>query len=305
MRRQIPSLQNLLCFESVAKHLSYTYAAQELFITQSAVSRQIQQLETFLSVKLFIRTRYGVELTQVGKQYAENIRPFLQGLEASTSNVINHKGQGGTLKLGVVPSFATRWLLPKLPAFYAMHPEIAIRLETNTKPFIFNEKKFDAAIFAGTEQQISHWPGIMAYELMQEELVAVCAPSLLTKLFPSIDLAIDFALTNEQLRSIPLLQQTTRPDIWQEWFDRHQISHPRPYDGQSQELFSMLAETAVLGMGMALIPKLLIENELMNKTLIIVSNKQLDKIRSYYVIHDNPASSPLIEKFVTWIKSYN
>ncbi|VXB12813.1 LysR family transcriptional regulator [Enhydrobacter sp. 8BJ] len=305
MRRQIPSLQSLLCFESVAKHLSYTYAAQELFITQSAVSRQIQQLEAFLSVELFTRTRYGVELTQVGKQYAENIRPFLKGLEASTSDIINHKGGGGILRLGVVPSFATRWLLPKLPALYAIHPEITIRLETNTKPFLFNEKKFDAAIFAGTQQQISHWPGIVAHELMQEELVAVCAPSLLTRLFPSIDLAIDFTLTDEQLLSIPLLQQTTRPDIWQEWFDRHHISHPRPYDGQSQELFSMLAETAVLGMGMALIPKLLIENELLEKTLIIVSNKQLKQSRSYYVIHHNPASSPLIDKFVTWLKSYD
>ena len=304
MRRHIPSMQSLLCFESVAKHLSYTYAAQELFITQSAVSRQIQQLEALLGVELFNRTRYGVELTQVGKQYIDSIRPLLQALEASTADVINHKGQGGTLKLGVVPSFATRWLLPKLPDLYRLHPEITIRLETNTKPFLFNEMKFDAAIFAGTQEQMAHWPGIIAHELMQEELVAVCSPSLLSKLFPDMDFSGEFVLTDEQLLAIPLLQQTTRPDIWQEWFDRHQISHPKPYDGQSQELFSMLAETAVLGMGMALIPKLLVDNELLNKTLVIVSNQQLAQSRCYYVIHANPASSPLIEKFVSWIQSY-
>lgn len=114
MRRSIPSIQGLICFESAAKHLSYTYAAQELCITQSAVSRQIQQLEDFLGVELFIRTRHGVELTIAGQQYFKSIKPYLLGLEKCTADVISHKGLGGTLKLGVVPTFATRWLLPKL-----------------------------------------------------------------------------------------------------------------------------------------------------------------------------------------------
>ena len=144
MRRSIPSLQGLLCFESAAKHSSYTHASQELFITQSAVSRQIQQLEDFLGVSLFTRTRHGVELTHAGQQYYKTITPYLRGLEQSTLDVMSHKGLGGTLKLGVVPTFATRWLLPKLHRFNTRYPEITVHLETSTKPFLFNENIFDA-----------------------------------------------------------------------------------------------------------------------------------------------------------------
>lgn len=135
MRRKIPSLQALLCFESAARHASYTHASQELFLTQSAVSRQIQQLENYLDVPLFTRTRHGVELTYVGQQYFKSITPYLKGLEQTTLDVIAHKGQGGTLKLGVVPTFATRWLLPKLQTFNQLYPEITVHLETSTRPF--------------------------------------------------------------------------------------------------------------------------------------------------------------------------
>ena len=107
MRRNIPSMQSLLCFESAAKHSSYTHASQELCITQSAVSRQIQQLEDSLQLELFTRTRHGVELTVAGQQYYNLIKPHLLGLEQSTLDLMSHKGLGGTLKLGVVPTFAT------------------------------------------------------------------------------------------------------------------------------------------------------------------------------------------------------
>ncbi len=136
MRRNIPSLQALLCFESAAKHCSYTHASQELFITQSAVSRQIQQLEEFLGLSLFIRTRHGVELTPAGQHYYKSIKPYLLGLEQSTLDVMSYKGLGCTLKLGVVPTFATRWLVPKLHRFNQRYPEITIHLETSTKPFL-------------------------------------------------------------------------------------------------------------------------------------------------------------------------
>jgi len=206
MRRNIPSLQSLICFESAAKHASYTHASQELFITQSAVSRQIQQLEEYLGVMLFSRTRHGVDLTEAGKQYAKSIKPFLQGIEKSTSDIMTHKGLGGTLKLGVVPTFATRWLLPKLHKLNAQHPEITVHLETSTKPFLFNENVFDAAIFAGTQQQIEHWPGIQAHYLMDEEVVPVCSPKLIENNFPLAEMTDDhsFNLSDEELLQLPL-----------------------------------------------------------------------------------------------------
>ncbi|WP_180120176.1 LysR substrate-binding domain-containing protein [Acinetobacter sp. YH12086] len=303
MRRNIPSLQSLICFESAAKHASYTHASQELFITQSAVSRQIQQLEEYLGVTLFSRTRHGVDLTEAGKQYAKSIKPFLQGIEKSTSDIMTHKGLGGTLKLGVVPTFATRWLLPKLNNLNAQHPEITVHLETSTKPFLFNENVFDAAIFAGTQQQIEHWPGIQAHYLMDEEVVPVCSPKLIENNFPLAEMTDDqsFNLSDDELLQLPLLQQTTRPSIWQEWFQAHQLQHPKPFDGQRHELFSMLSVAASHGMGMALIPQMLIEAELRKKELVIASNKKLHGSRKYYLVHSSQDSSPQIQKFVDWV----
>lgn len=304
MRRNIPSIQSLLCFESAAKHSSYTHAAQEMFMTQSAVSRQIQQLEEFLKISLFKRTRHGVELTIAGTQYFNQIKPFLLGLEQSTLDIQAHKGLGGTLKLGVVPTFATCWLLPQLGKFNEIYPEITIHIETNTKPFLFNENIFDAAIFAGTEQQVQLWPDTTAHYLMQENLIAVCSPKLVTKYFPQEKMIskYHYNLSPEQLIKIPLLQQTTRPTIWYEWFSTLNISHPKVYDGHRHELFSMLSVAAKQAMGMALIPKILIESELKNKELVIVSSQTFIGSRSYYLVHANQMSYPIIEKFVQWIQ---
>lgn len=306
MRRQLPSLQSLICFESVAKHLSYTYAAQELFLTQSAVSRQIQKLESYLGVILFTRTRYGVELTEAGNSYAKSIQPHLTALEKSTADLMSHKGLGGTIKIGVVPTFATRWLLPKLHEFTHCHPEITVQLETSTKPFLFHEKLFDAAIFAGTIEQIEHWPAITAHYLMSEILVPVCSPRLIKTLFPKAIMINkeSFNLSEQQLLSMPLLQQTTRPSIWQEWFEAMQIRHPNPLGGQRQELFSMLATAAMHDMGMALIPRMLIETELNKGELVIVSQKILEGNRAYYVVHSRQETSHMVKKFTAWVKTY-
>ncbi|WOE31646.1 MULTISPECIES: LysR substrate-binding domain-containing protein [unclassified Acinetobacter] len=305
MRRYIPSLQNLLCFESAAKHMSYTHAAQEMYMTQSAISRQIQQLEDFLDVKLFTRTRHGVELTIAGQHYFAQIKPLLLELEQKTLDLKSHKGLGGTLKLGVVPTFATCWLLPKLDEFHKIHPEITIHIETNTKPFLFNETIFDGAIYAGTEQQIHLWPDIDAHYLMQEDLIAVCSPELLLRYFPNAIKTHPYGydLSPEQLIQLPLLQQTTRPAIWQEWFNHYHIEHHKVFDGHRHELFSMLSVAAKQSMGMALIPQILIETELRHHQLVMTAQHQHFDRRAYYFVHQSQASSPLIDKFIQWIKT--
>ncbi|MDR2062417.1 MAG: LysR family transcriptional regulator, partial [Acinetobacter sp.] len=252
MRRMIPSLQSLICFEAAAKHKTYTHAAQELSMTQSAVSRQIQQLEAFLNLPLFHRVRHGVELTVAGEQYLKNIKTHLLGLEHSTLDLMSHQGLGGTLKLGVVPTFATRWLLPRLHRFNEKYPEITIHLETSTKPFLFSEQIFDAAIYAGTPAQVENWPGTTAHFLMQEDVVAVCSPTLIRKFFPDLiqnQSPSTLDLSPEQLSQLPLLQQTTRPAIWKEWFDSLAYNAPYAMEGQRHELFSMLAVAATHHLG--------------------------------------------------------
>ena len=137
MRRPLPSTQALACFEAAARHESYTRAAQELFLTQSAVSRQITALEGFLGVALFRRTRHGVALTPAGSHYARLIGPRLEALERDTLDVMAHQGHGGALALAAVPTFATRWLIPRLPQLAQQHPDIVVHIETRTRPFLF------------------------------------------------------------------------------------------------------------------------------------------------------------------------
>src|SRR5665647_1361499 len=128
MRRKIPSLQALACFEAAARHESYTRAAQELALTQGAVSRQITALEAFVGVALFRRTRHGVALTERGAEYAAQVAPRLQGLEQDTLEVMSAQGGGGTLHLAAVPTFATRWLIPRLPALKVQHPDLTVHI---------------------------------------------------------------------------------------------------------------------------------------------------------------------------------
>ncbi|KQD00402.1 LysR substrate-binding domain-containing protein [Acinetobacter soli] len=304
MRRMIPSLQALLCFESAAKHRSYTAAAQELSITQSAVSRQIQQLEDFLAVALFARARHGVELTQAGESYLKTIKSHLLGIEHATLDLMAHKGLSGTLKLGVVPTFATRWLLPRLHRFNRLYPEITIHLETSTKPFLFSEHIFDAAIYASTPAQIENWPDAKIQFLMEEALVPVCSKTLIEKYFPECVSGENesFDLTAEQISQLPLLQQTTRPYIWNEWFAQADYAYPYAMDGQRHELFSMLAVAAMHHLGVALIPPLLLEKELEQGDLIRVSRVELVGTRSYYFVSSEQHKNALIVKFTQWLE---
>ena len=179
MRRKIPSLQALACFEAAARHESYTRAAQELALTQGAVSRQVAALEGFLGLTLFRRTRHGVALTPEGADYARQIAPRLQALERDTLDAMSRQGAAGTLALAAVPTFATRWLMPRLPALGLAHPDLVVHIETRTRPFLFADTDFDAALYSGTAEQVSNWAGTRALRLIDEVVVPVCAPALL------------------------------------------------------------------------------------------------------------------------------
>ncbi|AOA58750.1 LysR substrate-binding domain-containing protein [Acinetobacter larvae] len=304
MRRMIPSLQALLCFEAAAKHKSYTDAAQSLSMTQSAVSRQIQQLEQRLQLSLFHRTRHGVSLTEAGENYLKGIQQHLLGIEQCTMDLISHRGLGGTLKLGVVPTFATRWLLPRLYRFNQIYPEITVHLETSTKPFLFSEHLFDGAIYAGTSSQLENWPGANFHWLMSEEVRPVCSPRLIEKYFPEVNTqdCHNIQLSPAQIAQLPLLQQTTRPYIWKEWFDAAAYDYPYAMEGQRHELFSMLAVAATHHMGVALIPQMLLEKELQQQELVIASPIPLQGARCYYFVHSEQQNNTLVQKFIAWLQ---
>ena len=307
MRRTLPSTQALACFEAAARHESYTRAAQELALTQSAVSRQITALEDFLSVPLFKRTRHGVALTLAGTHYARQVRQRLQALERDTLELMAHQGHGGALTLAAVPTFATRWLIPRLAQFAALYPDTVVHIDTRTRPFLFADTGFDAALYAGTPEQVAQWPGTQAQWLLPEDVVPVCSPRLLEAAMPR-DLGRACqpisAEALAQLTQLPLLQQSTRPYGWRQWFDAMGVATPRALDGPRYELFSMLAVAAAHGLGVALIPPLLIEAELARGDLVIACLQPLRGERAYYLVSpvQTQAPPPVLTAFSAWLR---
>ncbi|WP_312563988.1 LysR substrate-binding domain-containing protein [Diaphorobacter sp.] len=308
MRRHLPSTQALACFEAAARHESYTRAAQELALTQSAVSRQILALEEQLGVQLFRRTRHGVVLTPAGRHYGQQVARWLQGLERDTLDVMAHQGHGGAISLAAVATFATRWLIPRLPQLAARHPEIVVHIETQTRPFLFADTAFDAALYAGTPEQVANWPGVQAQLLMQEDVVPVCSPRLLETAAQQLGMPRGTGRAHQglpppALARLPLLQQSTRPYGWRQWFDAMGVPDaPRALEGPRYELFSMTAAAAAHGLGIALMPPMLIEAEIARGELVVACPRPLRGERGYYLVSPAQPQPPVLAAFAGWLQ---
>ena len=155
MRRFCPSLTDLQAFEVAARHSSFTRAAQELCVTQGAVSKQVKHLEEFVGVELFLRIRQGLVLTEAGRSYLTKVQAGLGQIEAATVELIAHQGQGGTLNLTCMPTFGARWLIPRLTAFMRLRPDIHVEFLPHRQGYDFSTPELDAAVRFGE----GIWPG--------------------------------------------------------------------------------------------------------------------------------------------------
>lgn len=288
MRRKIPSTTALVCFEAAARHESFTKAAQELSLTQGAVCRQIGGLEGFLNVELFRRSRRGVKLTEAGLSYSRQVATQLDAVERDTLSVMRQQG-ASVIELAVVPTFGTQWLLPRLMDFRQRQPDVTVNLTNRTRPFLFADTSFDAAIYFGD----GDWSGTRSHRLMGENPVPVCSPSLLGGLQ---------SLQAHDIAQMPLLQQSTRPYAWRQWFSSVGISVASDMTGPRLELFSMLAQAAIHGMGIALIPPFLIQRELGEGRLVVANRHVLRSDRAYYLmIPERKVESTTLAAFQEWL----
>jgi len=288
MRRKIPSTTALVSFEAAARHESFTKAADELSLTQGAICRQIASLEEFLNVELFRRSRRGVKLTEAGLSYSRRVATQLDAVERDTLSVMGHQG-ANVIDLAVVPTFGTQWLLPRLKDFQHQHPDVTINLTNRTRPFLFADTEFDAAIYFGD----ADWPGTESHRLMSENPMPVCSPALLNN---------SKQLSAGDLADMPLLQQTTRPYAWRQWFSAMGISVARDMTGPRYELFSMLAQAAMHDMGVALIPPFLIQRELSENRLVIANPHALSSLKAYHLmIPERKVESASLKAFRDWL----
>lgn len=254
--RALPPLAELVAFEAAARRLSFTRAGEELSLTQSAISRQITLLEESLGVRLFERIRQRVVLTQAGRFYAEQVRDVLARLASATEEAIAFRGHGGILRLGVPPTFGSRWLIPRIGRFFDRHPEVTVSF-TSRLPGIFDFRRedLDAAIHVGE----SVWPGVMLHRLTSGEIVALAAPSLIA------GLAIR---EPEDLRRTTLLIHRSRPDAWSEWFAAHGLDGIGAQRSLAFEQFTMVFQAAIAGLGVAIAPTFLAQPELASGELV-------------------------------------
>lgn len=286
-RRFLPSLAWLSAFEAVARRGSVTDAAEELDLTQGAVSRQVQKLEQQIGLDLFVREKKRLILTPAGASYAEDIRGAISKITNATIKLRSNP-EGGTLELSILPAFGTHWLAPRLPDFLAANPGVTINLSTRVVPFDFAHERFHAAIHFGREE----WVGAQALKLMDEEVVPVAAPELIahTRISAPADLL-----------QLPLLHLETRPNAWARWFNGQGVRAANT-QGMGFDQFATMAKAASFGLGAALLPRFLAENDLETGRLVPLWDVEMSSIGAYYLVWPNAhADYPPLVAFRNWI----
>jgi LysR family glycine cleavage system transcriptional activator len=259
------------------------------------VSRQIIALEEYLGVALFKRARHGMEPTAAGADYAARVAMRLDAMEQDTLDVMGASTPGGDLHLACMPTFAVKWLVPRLGEFAMLHPGTTVHMDTCTRPFMFSEGKCDAAIFAGTQEQVARWAGTEFTKLLDEKVVAVCSPRTL---------GTRRKLSPQAIAGLPLLQQSTRPDAWRNWFQMVGVEAQNALAGPRYELFSMTSAAAAQGLGVALVPLLLIEAELARGELVLAHPEPLPSERSYFLVVPQAARhSQALQSFSLWLRN--
>ena len=285
-RRLLPSMPALLALEAVDRLGTASAAAEELSLTQGAVSRALQGLEGQLGVTLFLRERQRLRLTPAAQDYVRQVRAHLTGLAQASVRLRANPGGGG-LSLAILPAFGVHWLAPRLPEFARRYPGVTVHLSTRLRPFDFAVEGFDAAIHFGRED----WPGAEHLLLMEEDVLPVCAPDLLSAPLAS----------PEALLSMPLLQLESRPGAWGRYLAQQGVAGKRPV-GMVFDQFATMSQAAIHGLGVALLPVFLIEDALNDGRLVAAWSKRGKGLGSYYLVwpRDMPARAPLIA-FRDWI----
>lgn len=283
-RRYLPPIPALMALEAVDRLGTASAAAEELSLTQGAISRALQGLEGQLGVPLLTRERQRLHLTPAARDYVAEVRKALH-LLAQASVTLRANPTGGSLNLAILPAFGMHWLAPRLARFAQTHPEVTVNLSTRLRPFDFAGSSFDAAIHYGRQD----WPGVDYLKLMDEDVIAVAAPGI-----------APLSQAPDILRH-PLLQLDSRPGDWGRWLAHHGAPGQRP-PGMMFDQFATLIQAAIHGMGLALVPTFLIRRELDEGRLVPVFGPPVPALGAYYLVwpRATPERAPL-RSFRAWL----
>lgn len=291
MSRDLPSLNAIRMFEAAARHRNFTRAAEELFVTQGAVSRQIRQLESDLEQDLFRREGPRVELTQAGERLYRATEEALGILRRSTLE-LRRLAADPTLTISVLPSFAAKWLVPRLGRFQSENAEIDLRLAASYDAVDFSRRPdIDLAIRFGQ----GPWPGLYNECLINEQMFPVCSPSFLAR---QTSLS-----TPEDMTQQALLYSSETYDQWRDWFAAADVSRPDHERGPRYGDELMLLQAAIEGQGIALARSLIASDEIGAGRLVRLFDITVQCRHSYYfVCPEGRESKAEIRSFLDWLR---
>jgi LysR family transcriptional regulator, glycine cleavage system transcriptional activator len=287
MLRHLPPLNALKAFEAAARNESFTRAAEELRVTQGAVSQQVKTLEATLGVKLFIRQRQRLMMTEAGREYLAVVRDALDRIAVGTERVVQRQNSG-VLTVSTSPDFASKWLVHRLSRFAEAHPEINLRVSATTHYVDFAREDVDIAVRHGD----GNWPGLAIEKLCAEQLFPVCSPRLVS--------GRNRITRASDLLKFPLLRLDDWKN-WKRWFEAAGVSAPVTH-GPVLNRASMLIDAAADGQGIALARTTLAAWDLINGRLIRPVNVSLALPNTYWIVSPKAtASLPKIATCRDWL----
>jgi LysR family glycine cleavage system transcriptional activator len=291
MAARLPSLNGLRAFEAAARHLSFTNAAAELNVTQTAISHQIRRLEEELGIRLFIRQNRTLALTPEARDYLPGIRAAFNDLRLATDRVLR-KDNDHVLTVSTLASLAAKWLLPRLSAFQEAHPGIDVRITTSTALVDFRSGDVDAAIRYGRGQ----WSGLRADWLMADQLFPVCSPALLTGDKP--------LRSPEDLASCTLLHTSSiYDDDWRLWLTAAGLpANISKQPGLTFDLILVTVQAALDGIGVAMGRTSYVEADIAKGRLVVPFKIALPADAGFYLVSPQArADSPKLRAFRQWL----
>jgi LysR family glycine cleavage system transcriptional activator len=287
MRPRLPPLNALKAFEAAARHESFTRAAEELCVTQGAVSHQVKALEADLAIKLFNRERQRLIITEAGRDYLAVVRDALDRIAVGTERLL-HRQSAGVLTVSTSPDFAAKWLVHRLGHFAEAHAGIDLRVSATMHHVDFAREDVDMAVRHGD----GNWPGLDAVQLSAEQLFAICSPKLMSgrRLARPADIL-----------KFPLIHLDSRAD-WTKWLRVAGISDDNVRHGPVLNRASMVIDAAINGQGIALARTTLAAWDLINGRLVRPFAEALRLSKTYWIVCPKATSNvPKIATFRDWL----
>ncbi len=290
MRLLLPSMPELHAFVAVARAGSISTSAQSLGMTQGGVSRCIRRLESRLGVMLFVRRGYGVTLTDAGRRLFDRIDPALHRLHEAMVHIGSDASTRSRLIINAASTLATRWLIPKLPEFNALVPNVRVVLQPYMPASDFLDPQTDCWIVPPPANGGTWPPHILSEYLAGKHIVPICHPKLTARL-----------RTPEDLLEHPLLHHLEQPDNWKEWIHAQGCAQPFSLDSGFSTVADIIDAVAE-GFGVGIVPRCLLEGDLRARRVALPFPRPVSTNGGYFICTPKArADDPVLEKFSRWL----